>query len=212
MLSFSRIIVRSTITLIIPGAAFSAKAGIDLTPAVSEYVAEGAKFQQLTFVHGKQKIQYELPLGWSFEGSPVELRLKPLKKMFAEAIINAAPLIKPQPLDQSTVEALEQHFIAGLPPGSQFVKIERELKNVVALGYNSGFDVTVSYQVMGEKFLRSALFVNLPDTQLIFRFTARKGDFELLQREFRMSIGSWHWLEPDGATQLAARVDSAPAQ
>jgi hypothetical protein len=211
MPSFSCIIVRSTIALVIAAVVLSANAGIDFTPAVSEYVAEGVKFQQLTFQYNKQRIEYEPPLGWSFEGSPVELHLKSPKKMFAEAVINAAPLIKSQPLDQSTVEALKQHFIASLPPGSQFVKIERELQNVAALGYNDGVDVTVSYQVMGEKFLRSVLLVNLPDTQLTFQFTARKDDFEPLQREFRMSVGSWHWLEPDGATHLAARVDSAPA-
>jgi hypothetical protein len=211
MPSFSCITVRPTIALIIASVALTAKAGIDFTPAVSEYVAEGAKFQQLTFAHGKQKIEYELPLGWSFEGSPVELRLKPPKKMFAEAVINAAPLIKPQPLDQNAIEALKQHFIASVPPGSQFVKIERELQNVVAFGYNNAVDVTMSYQVMGEKFLTSALIVNLPDTQLTFRFTARKDDFELLQREFRMSIGSWHWLEADATTQLAATAGSVPA-
>ncbi len=211
MPSFSDIIVRSTIGLAIFGFAF-AKAEIDFTPAVSEYIAEGTKFQQLTFVHGKQKIEYELPLGWSFESSPTQLRLKPPKKMLAEAVINATPLIKPQPLDQSAAEALKQQLIASLPPGSQFVTIERELQNVVALGYNSGVDVTVSYQMMGEKFLRSALFVNLPDTQLTFRFTARKGDFEPLQRDFRMSIGSWHWLGSDTPTQATATGDSVSAR
>jgi hypothetical protein len=208
MPSFSNVIVRSIIALIIASAAFSAKAGIDLTPAVSEYTAQGATFQQLTFVHGKQKIEYELPLGWSFESSSTLLRLKPPKKMFAEAVINATPLSRPQPLDQSVAEALKQQFIASLPPGSQFVTIERELQNVVALGNNNGVDLTVSYQVMGEKFLRSALFVNLPDTQLVFRFTARKDDFERLERDFRMSIGSWHWLESDTPTHATATADS----
>jgi hypothetical protein len=210
--SFSCIIVRSTIALIIGSTSLSAKAGIDLTPTVSEYTAEGAKFQQLAFVHGKQKIEYELPLGWSFESRPTQLRIKPPKKMLAEAVINATPLIKAQPLDQSAAEALKQQFIASLPPGSQFVTVERELQNVVALGYSNGVDVTVSYQVMGEKFLRSALFVNLPDTQLTFQFTARKDDFERLQRDFRMSVGSWHWLESDTLTQATATADSVSAR
>jgi hypothetical protein len=212
MPSFSRIIVRSTIALIVGSAAFRAKAGIDLTPTVNEYIAEGAKFQQLTFAHGRQKIEYELPLGWSFEGSSTELRLKPPKKTFAEAVINAAPLTKPQPLDQSAVDAFKQQLIASLPPGSQFVTIERELQNVVALGSYNAVDITMSYQVMGEKFLRSCLFVNLPDTQLIFRFTARKDDFEPLQRDFRMSIGSWHWLGPDTPAQATATANSVSAR
>ena len=208
MTSFSRII-RSTIPLIIASAAFSVKAGIDLTPAVSEYVAEGAKFQKLTFVHGKQKIEYELPLGWNFESSATQLRLKPPKKSFAGAVITAIPLSKPQAPDPNFGETRKEQLIASLPPGSQFVTSERELHNVVALGCNNGFDVTLSYQVMGEKFLSSELVINLPDTQLIFRFTARKADFDLLERDFRMSIGSWHWLESVAATQLTATDGSA---
>src|SRR2546423_8217263 len=140
MPSFSDIIVRSTIAVIVSGGAFRANAEFDFTPAVSEYVAEGAKFQQLTFSYGKQKIEYELPFGWSFENSSTELRLKPPKKMFAEAVINAAPLTKPRPLDQNAVDALKQRFIASVPPGSQLVKIERELQNVPALGYNDAVD------------------------------------------------------------------------
>src|SRR5256885_12981761 len=108
MPSFSDIIVRSTIAVIVSGGAFRANSEFDFTPAVSEYIAEGAKFQQLTFSYGKQKIEYELPFRWSFESSSTELRLKPPKKTLAEAIINAAPLTKLQPLDQNAIEALKQ--------------------------------------------------------------------------------------------------------
>ena len=107
-------------------------------------------------------------------------------------------------------KALEQQFITSLPLGSQFAKVEQEMDNPIPLNGNHSFEVTISYQLMGEKFLRSAIFVNLPDTQLVFRFTARKDDFEPLHREFRTSISSWHWLGPSPSQEQIAA--SAPAQ
>jgi len=186
--------------------------GIDLTPSVQEYSANGMKFRQLVFNDEKRRIEYEPPQDWSFDGGTNQLHLKP-KKNFAEAFISVAPLNKPQPLDENTVKTLEQQFIASLPVGSQFVKIQEEIPNPVLLGGSASFEVTVSYQSVGEKFVRSALFVNVKDAQLIFRLTARKDDFQALHREFKTSIFSWHWIGENDATahaDQAAPVTTAP--
>jgi hypothetical protein len=204
--SFSKIFLGSTIALALYGTAFVVEAGIDLTPTVNEYTAEGMKFQQLTFQYNEQRIQYEPPSRWTFDGNSAELHLKPPQKNFAEAVITAVPLSKPQVLDENAIKPLEQQFIAGLPVGSQFAKIEEEIASPVLLGGNASFEVTVSYQLTGEKFLRSALFVNLRDTQLIFRFTARKDDFQALHREFKASIFSWRWIESGEPTAEVAKT------
>src|SRR2546421_4984810 len=128
---FSDIIVRSTVTAVIVSAMSAASAGIDLTPSPSEYVAEGIKHQQLTFVQDKQRIEYELPAGWKYGGGAAQGRLTPPNKNFAEATITAAPLAKPEALDENTIKILEQQFIAALPLGSQFVKNEEENPNAV---------------------------------------------------------------------------------
>jgi hypothetical protein len=190
---------RSTIALLFFGMTAAAYSGIDLTPSVSEYVANGMKFQQVTFQDDKRRIEYEPPRDWSFEGGANQLRLKP-KTNFAEAIIAAVPLSKPQPLDENAIKLLESELIAGLPVGSQFPKIEEEIINPVLLNGNASFEVTLSYQLIGEKFVRSVIFVNLRDTQLVFRLSARKDDFRALHREFKVSIFSWHWIEPDQAS------------
>jgi len=65
----------------------------------------------------------------------------------------------------------------------------------VLLDGNGSVEITVSYQLMGEKFLRSAIFVNLPHAQLVFRLSARKDDFQPLHRDFKASILSWHWVD-----------------
>jgi hypothetical protein len=213
MPSFSDMIFRSTIALVVWGAVFSANAGLDLTPAVSEYVAEGMKFQQLTFQYDKQRIEYELPHGWSFDGNSTALHLKPPRKNFAEAVVEAEPLSKPQPLDENVRKILEQRLIANLPAGSQLVKIEQEIESPLLLNGNRTFEVILSYQLMGEKFIRSALFANLADVQLTFRLTARKDDFDPLHQEFRASILSWHPVETTEAPkQVASAADSTPSR
>jgi hypothetical protein len=203
---------KSTIALISLVAAFTARGAIDLTPSAAEYVSLGIKYRQLIFEDNKRRIEYELPTNWSFDGVSNQLHLKPPGKSFAEAAITAVPLDRPQPLDDETVKLLGQQIIASLPVGSQFAKVEEEIANPVLLGGNASFEVTVSYQSMGEKFFRSALFVNLRDTQLVFRLTARKDDFQALHREFKVSILSWHWIEPDpGQLEIAKAVAPAPA-
>jgi hypothetical protein len=181
----------------------TAKAGIDLTPAPTEYISEGIKYQKLTFREDQQRVEYDPPPGWSFRGSADRLQLAPTKKRFAEALIEAVPLAGPQPLDEKVGKALEQQFISSLPFGSQFVMVVSEEHNPVLLDGSPTFEVTVAYQLIGEKFLKSALFVILPDTQLIFRLVARKDDFEALHSDFKRSILSWHRVEPKRSTQEA---------
>ena len=203
---------RSTIALLFFGMVASAYSGIDLTPTVNEYAANGYKFQQLIFKDEKRRIEYEPPRGWNFEGGANQLQLKP-KNNFAEAAITVTPLSKPQPLDENTRTALREQFIASLPVGSQFAKVEEEVTNSVLLNGNESSEITVSYQSTGEKFLRSALFVNLKDAQLMFRLTARKDDFQALHRDFKSSIFSWHWTEPDQApVHVSKNAEQAPVQ
>ena len=203
---------RSTIALLFFGMVASAYSGIDLTPTVNEYAANGYKFQQLIFKDEKRRIEYEPPRGWNFEGGANQLQLKP-KNNFAEAAITVTPLSKPQPLDENTSTALREQFIASLPVGSQFAKVEEEVTNSVLLNGNESSEITVSYQSTGEKFLRSALFVNLKDAQLMFRLTARKDDFQALHRDFKSSIFSWHWTEPDQApAHVSKNAEQAPVQ
>jgi hypothetical protein len=181
----------------------TAESGIDLTPSATEYVSEGIKYQKLTFQGDKRRIEYSPPPGWRFQGSAARLQLTPPKRVFAEALIEALPLAAPQPLDEKLIKALEQQFIASLPPDSQFITVVAEEQNPLLLDGSPTFEVTASYQLIGEKFLKSALFVNLPDTQLIFRLAARKDDFEALHSDFKRSILSWHWVEPKPSAQEA---------
>ena len=202
---------RSTIVGVILATVISAKAGIDLTPSVNDYVSEGIRYQKLIFHDDKRSVEYNPPANWTYAGSAGQLRLSPPKKSFAEATIEAMSLDKPQPLDQTLVKAVEQRLIAELPPGSQFAKVEQELENSVPVNGGPSFELIISYQAMGEKLVKSLVMANVRDTQLMFRLTARKDDFEALHRDFKASIFSLHWVEPSEGHSGIAKEAQQPA-
>ena len=193
-MSFSKVSLRPTIALFLVISGAAADAGLDLTATTNEYVAEGMKHSQLTFRHDKNHVEYEPPQGWKFAGSPNQLRLTPPKN-FAEGSITVAELNKPQPTDENSINLFAQQVLGELPVGSQFSKIEETTTNSVLVGGNESFGVTVSYQAMGEKFVRTAIVANVRDAHLVFRLTAKKDDFPALYRDFKGSIMTWQWAE-----------------
>jgi hypothetical protein len=177
--------------------AISARGAIDLTPSVSEYTAEGMTFRQLWFKDGKRRVVYELPSQWSYRGAGgSSLQLAPQNSARADASIQVADLPKPQAFDEKLFAVLKEQSIRAAPPGVQDVTLLSEEINPIRLDRGDAYCVTITYRALGETFLRSTLYVILSDAQLTFRLTARKADFEPLQRAFRSSILSWHWVDP----------------
>jgi hypothetical protein len=185
--------------------AFSAHAGIDLTPSASEYTAEGVTFKQLSFKDGERRVVYELPHLWTFRGDGASLQLVPPNSVRADASVQVADIAKPQAFDEKAIAALKEQSLRGAPPGALNVTLLNEELNPVRLQRGDVYAITISYQTLGETFVRSVLYVNLSDEQLTFRLTARKADFEPLQRAFRSSILSWHWVEPSAATTVVQK-------
>ena len=212
MKGFSAASLSAIAGLSLLSAAGFAQAGINLSTSVSEYVANGMKMRQLVFRDDKRNIEYEPPQDWSIDATENQLTLRP-KKNFAEAAIIVAPLQKAQPLDEDAIKVLAGQFMASLPVGSQFAKIEEQVANPVLLDGNASVEITASYQLMGEKFLRSTIFVNLPHAQLLFRLSARKDDFQALHRDFKTSILSWHWVDQtEGSAESGSATAAASTQ
>jgi hypothetical protein len=187
----------------------SAKGAIDLTPMPYDYVGEGIKYRQLLFNDGDRRISYNLPYGWEYRFVAGQLQLKPQEMATTTATIIATPLPTPVALDDNAVAAFKQQLLSTLPPGSTAVAVVSEEQNPVLLAGAPSYEVTVSYQLFSEKLVRSAILVNLPDTQLVFKLAARKPDFEAMHQTFRTSILSWQWSAPkqaqgSGATTAAA--------
>jgi len=179
--------------------ALTARAALNLSPSANEFDGEGVKYTQLAFTDDQRKVLYVPPQNWSYRGSAAQLLLTP-PAIFnrAAAVIETAALATPQPLDAKGIELVRRQFASTLPPGSQGIKVLSEESSPVLINGNiATYEITASYELFGETFLRSVLFSNVSETtQLRFKLTALKKDFDVLHRQFRASLVSWQWSEP----------------
>ena len=189
-------LLRNILFFLLAATFTTARAAIDLTPKPHESTCEGFTFKELLFKDDKRQILYQLPNKWTYRAGADGVHLTPPAGVNADAVIQATPLAKPQPLDEKGISAARQQLLASVPPGSQTVTVVKEEQNAVPFSGNPTYEILVSYQVIGVTFLRSAVFANVGDTQLSFRLTARKIDFEPLHDLFRRSILSWQWSDP----------------
>jgi len=180
----------------------TARALPNLSPFPTEFDSEGIKYTQLALKDGERQVLYVPPRNWTWRGGASQLRLTPPAIVTrAEAIIEVSALSAAQLLDEKTIATVRQQFISTLPPGAQGVKIVNEEQGPLLLGGNiATAEFTASYQILGETFLRSTLFANLPETQFRFKLTGLKKDFDSLHRIFRASLISWQWVEKPAAT------------
>jgi hypothetical protein len=186
-------------------------AGIDFTPTAGERTFQGIKFPELYFHEKDRKISYEQPRGWKYSGDSSQIRFTPPDVPQAFGEISQTSLPAPQNFEEATMKRLQDQVLASLPPDSHDAAIVSAEKNPLVIDAHETFEVTVTYQLYSERYHQSVLFMNLPDTQLTFRFVARKPDFEKLHRAFRESLGSLQWLKPEhGDEQVATSAAATP--
>jgi hypothetical protein len=185
--------VRFLTLLLAAGVSASAQGGIDFTPAVGERELAGIKFPQLYFKDNGRTVIYEHPRGWSYSGGGPRIKFTPPELTQAFAEIDQVPLTAPQNFDEPTVKALRAKTLSLVPPDSQSVVIVSEQPDPVLVNNNHSYEFIVSYNAFGQEFMMGVVYVNLPDTQLRFRTTARKPNFQTMHDAFRGSIFSWQW-------------------
>jgi hypothetical protein len=178
----------------------TARAAIDLNPTLAEYKAEGITFKQLVFKDEKKRITYELPGLWTYRTVGNSVKLIPPNNSGVDITIQTDPATGARSSDDKGVTAVREHFLRGMPQGTQMVKLLSEEQNTIPFKGFTNSEVTASYQALGDTFMRRALYVNLPDGQLIFQLNARKSEFEGLYRTFRASILSWQWVDDSLST------------
>ncbi|MFL6541997.1 MAG: hypothetical protein ACJ8I9_02400, partial [Chthoniobacterales bacterium] len=155
------------------------------------------------------QVTYVLPQLWSWRGGGTQVQLTPPNSPRASAVIEALHLDTPMALDDKAVEAIRQQFTAFLPPGSNGATLISEERDPVPLGGNlHSYEISASYQALGAVYVRSILFVNTPDTQLRFKVTAPKAEFDALYRTFRASLTSWQWTKPAVPESSAAVAEA----
>jgi hypothetical protein len=168
-----------------------ARAELQLTPTVDEYVLDGAKLKQLAFHDGDKKITYQSPRSWDYSGSATQLTLRPPNKVQAEATITRIPLSQPGQFDEDALKKLVAEAVALVPNGSSKVTVESQEKNPLLINRKETFLIVLSYNSFGQAYSRSILFLNRGKEQIRFQLTCRQADFKELQKAFLSSQYSW---------------------
>lgn len=195
-------IIRATAAALALVCSGSAWAVLELNPMPHEYTAHGIIYRQLKFKDDKQTVAMDLPKGWTYRGSPARLQLVPPPEMrFADGTIEVVPFPPPapgaeppraQPLDPAAMQAVEQQALASVPPGSQFTKVISKDESITYTDKPT-FTVVISYQMLGETFVRSTRIVNFPDFRFLLRVSAQQRDFEQVSDTFYRSALSFTW-------------------
>lgn len=177
-----------------------ASAQIDFTPTVNKYLSHGEEYSSVSFKDEKRAISLEIPHRWTCRGDATKLQIVPPDQNFAEGVVQSAPTLPKRVFDESTLKALEAHVINNLPPGNQNPTVVKRQENTVILYQNLSYEFVVAYQILGQTFHRSVIFVNCPEAALIFRFTAPKTVFDGLNDKFSRCISSWTVTDPAPGT------------
>lgn len=173
------------------------KAQIDFTPTVNRYLSYGEEYFSVSFKNDKRTVSMEVPRKWTCRGDAGRLRFLPPDENFSEGVVEAAPPMRSRIFDEATVKALEAQALSTIPAGSQGVTVLSRMENSVILNNQDlSYEFVVSYQTLGQTFQRSIIFVNCPEAQLIFRFTAPKSVFANLNNVFNRTVSSWRKTEP----------------
>ncbi len=117
--------------------------------------------------------------------------MRPPEKPQAEATITKFPITKPQPLDEERLKKLVEEAMALIPKGSENITIVSQERNPVVINQKETFQVIVSYNLFGQSYNRSVLFMDRGREQMRFQLVCRSSDFTDLHRAFLHSQFSW---------------------
>jgi hypothetical protein len=192
-MSYASSMVRSAVALFIAVASLPKARGIDFTPTTGERTLEGMVFKQLVFRDEGRRVTYEQPRGWRYSGDATKFRLTPPDFAQAQAEIQQAPVPKDANFDAAATQDLQKQVLASLPEGNQNAAVVGEERSPITVNGVATYGVKVTYNLFGQDYEMSALFANLPKTQLQFRVIARKQDFAKVETLFRGSLISLQW-------------------
>lgn len=198
-------ISKTLFTCLLAAVHLTASAALEFSTAEQERSLQGVKYKLLFFKDNGKTISYQPPRGWSVAGDGGVLKMTPPNLAQAKGEITQSPLPAPQPFDAEVMKALQQKALASVPPASEKVVVVSEEKSPIKVNGNETYAVTISYQAYGQEYLMSVLYLNLPDTQVSFRATARKQDFAKVHGTVRLSVLSWQWTDRPASRVTASK-------
>ena len=169
----------------------SARSDLKLTPAVEVYEQDGVKMKHLVFFDGSQRVTYNPPPGWNYDGNANLLVLHSPHDARGEATIRQVRLANPESFDKESVKRLIEQALASAPKGATNVAVVSQEMNPVMIERKETFLVIIKFDSYGEPYLRSVMFLNRGNEQMLFQLTAPQSTFPETQKAFQGSHFTW---------------------
>jgi len=171
---------------------------VDFTPRPYDYLADGGVFHGFKFVHGKERILYIPPPGWTCSGNASTASLRPPEgASSARAEIThteGTPLLPSW--DQDGINALIQHAQALLPPLAQEVQIADVRKNPLQVDGHETVLLVFTGRLFAQNYKFFVMLLPLAEEQFGFVLYAEKKEYEAAATAFMGSLYSVRWEKP----------------
>jgi hypothetical protein len=108
-----------------------------------------------------------------------------------EATIRQVRLANPESFDKESVKRLIEQVLASAPKGATNVAVVSQEMNPVMIERKETFLVIIKFDSYGEPYLRSVMFLNRGNEQMLFQLTAPQSTFPETQKAFQGSHFTW---------------------
>jgi len=172
---------------------------VDFTPRPYEHLVDGGVQRGFQFVHGKQKVLYLPPPGWTWSGnaSTVSLRSPEGASSSARAEFTHKEGTSSAPAwDQAGINALIQRAQALLPPLAQEVQIVDLRQNPLLMDEHETALFVFTGQLHAQAYQFFVVLLPLEDEQFGFVLYAEKKEYEAAATAFIRSLGGMRWEKP----------------
>jgi len=169
---------------------------VDFTPHPYEYRFDGAIFTGFKFIHGKERIIYLPPAGWTYLGSgdAASLRAPEETSTVRAEITHKENTVLPT-WDQEGIDALTKRAEALLPPVNE-LKIIEVCKKPFQIGGCETIRVDFTGQMLAQNYKFVVVLVPFADEQFGFVMYAEKKEFEAAATRFMSSLNTLRWEKP----------------
>ncbi len=171
---------------------------LDFTPQYSESVQDGFPVRRLFFSDKEQRVYLTVPKDWKVSGNGQRGTFTPASLEQASVAVENSPLSPQVQFDEKGLETYRKAAAEVVPQGATNVQVDFEKTNEFTLNGWTSFEMQFSYQLFGQSFSRSVLFVNMDkDAQLRMRVEARKENFDKVYPAARGILASWFSPPPE---------------
>jgi hypothetical protein len=167
---------------------------LDFTPVEVQVLQEGFSGLQQAFRDGGKYIFVEPPEGWRLTGGGNEVTCVPPAGLEGFARFSNSRVKPTIPFDESGLPKYRAEVLATLPKGAESVEVLSEAPDPFPFAYPEwkGFEIWLSYQMLGTKHTRWVVFITMSaERQICLVVDGKEKSFAKVHEGGRFWLGTW---------------------